>query len=72
MPLKYSDEDVWEENGKVLKMKEVADYTILDTERFSFMETSEGLLFARDTFPSIQNATSLDEVEQYILEKISQ
>lgn len=72
MPLKYKNEDVWEENGKVLKMNDVAEYAILDTQRFAFMETAEGLLFARDTFPNIKNATSLEEVETYIQEKISQ
>lgn len=70
MPLKFSTEEVWEENGKQLKMSDIASYTILDTERFAFMETEEGLLFARDTFPKIQNATTLDEVESYIQENI--
>lgn len=72
LPLKYQNEEVWEENGKVLKMKDVAEYAILDTERFAFMDTDEGLLFARDTFPKIMNATSLEEIETYIQEKISQ
>jgi len=71
LPLKYQNEEVWEENGKVLKMKDVAEYAILDTERFAFMETAEGLLFARDTFPKIMKATSLEEIETYIQEKIS-
>lgn len=72
MPMIYNADEVWEENGKVLSMKELADYAIIDTERFAFMDTEEGLLFARDTFPKISNASTLEEVEQYILEKLGQ
>lgn len=70
LPLKISSDDVWEENGKVLPMKEIAPYTILDTQRFAFIESEEGLLFERDTFPKIEHATSMDEIEEFILEKV--
>lgn len=70
MPMVYSSEEVWEENGKELKMKNFAGYAIIDTVRFAFMETEEGLLFERGTFPAISNATSLEEVEAYIMEKV--
>jgi len=70
MPLVYSSDEVWEENGKVLYMKDFARYAIIDTVRFAFMETEEGLLFERGTFPSIKDAKTLEEVEAYIIEKV--
>lgn len=70
MPIIYSTEEVWEENGKELKMKDFAGYAIIDTVRFAFMETEEGLLFERGTFPAIRDAKTLEEVEAYIMEKV--
>lgn len=70
MPLVYSSDEVWEENGKVLPMNEFASYLIIDTVRFAFMETEEGILFERGTFPSIKDAKTLEEVEEYIIEKV--
>ena len=70
MPLIYSDEEVWEENGTVLKMTDFAKYAIIDTQRFAFIESEEGLLFERNTFPKIKDAKTLEEVESYIIEKL--
>lgn len=70
MPLIYSSDEVWEENGKVLQMKDFAGYAIIDTVRFAFLETEEGLLFERGTFPGIKDAQTLEEVEEYIMEKV--
>ncbi len=70
MPIVYSSDEVWEENGKELKMTEFAKYAIIDTVRFAFMETEEGLLFERNTFPAIKDARTLEEVETYIMEKV--
>lgn len=70
MPMVYQSDDVWEENGKELKMTEFARYAIIDTVRFAFMDTEEGLLFERNTFPAIKDASTLEEVEAYILEKV--
>lgn len=70
MPIIYSTEEVWEENGKALKMTDFAEYAIIDTVRFAFMDTEEGLLFERGTFPAIRDAKTLEEVEAYIMEKV--
>ena len=70
MPLVYSSDEVWEENGKVLYMKDFAGYAIIDTVRFAFMETEEGIQFERGTFPNIRDAQTLEEVEEYIIEKV--
>ena len=70
MPIVYSSDEVWEENGKELKMTEFAKYAIIDTIRFAFMDTDEGLLFERNTFPAIKDAKTLEEVETYIMDKV--
>lgn len=70
MPIVYSSDEVWEENGKELKMTDFAKYAIIDTVRFAFMDTEEGLLFERNTFPAIKDAKTLEEVETYIMEKV--
>lgn len=71
MPIVYSSDEVWEENGKQLKMTEFAEYVIIDTVRFAFMDTEEGLLFERNTFPAIKDAKTLEEVEPYIMDKVN-
>jgi len=70
MPIIHDETSQWEENGTVLDLREIAEYGIIDTQRFVFLETKEGLVFVRETFPQIKDAKTLDEVEAYILEKI--
>lgn len=70
MPIRHDETSQWEENGTVLDLREIAEYGIIDTQRFVFLETKEGLVFVRDTFPQIKDAKTLEEVETYILEKI--
>lgn len=70
MPIRHDETSQWEENGTVLDLREIAEYGIIDTQRFMFLETTEGLVFVRETFPQIKDAKTLDEVEKYILDKI--
>ena len=37
-----------------------------DGGRYVFLETNAGLVFDRDVYKSISNATTLEEVEEYI------
>lgn len=70
MLIRHDETSMWEENGTVLDLREIAEYGILDTQRFAFLETKDGLVFVRETFPQIKDAKTLEEVEAYILEKI--
>jgi len=70
MPIRHDETSLWEENGTVLDLREIAEYGIIDTQRFVFLETKDGLVFVRETFPEIKDAKTLEEVETYILEKI--
>ena len=48
------------------KFKEV----FVDGERYAFLETKSGLKFDRDAYKSIADATSLEDVEDYVCDMI--
>ena len=67
MPLVLDDKtSLWEQNDISLDKREIVDYGILDGERYCFLETENGLVFDKNAFKSINNAVSLDEIEDYI------
>ena len=67
MPMIYDDESsIWEQNGAKLDKRDIADYGFADGERYAFLETEDGLIFARDAYVSIANVNTLDEIEDYI------
>ena len=70
MPVIYTGDSVWEQNGARLVQTDIADFGFADGQRHAFLEGEEGLLFDRDSYPSIAAATTLDEVEAFIQDKI--
>ncbi len=67
MPMVLDDESaLWMENGASLDKRDIADYGFADGERYAFLETDSGLVFSRWAYESIADATTLDEVEEYI------
>lgn len=36
-----------------------------------FLQTSDGLIFVKDTFPAIKPATTLEEIEKYIERRLN-
>jgi len=71
MPIQYDDTYIHSENGATLFLNEIAGYGFPDGERYAFLETDDGLTFARWAYESIADATSLEEVEQYIIGMIN-
>lgn len=71
MPMIYDDTSIREQNGARLALKDVADYGFADGVRYAFLETEDGLVFSRSSYESISGATTLDEIEKYILNMIS-
>ena len=71
MPTAYSEHSYWEQNGATLFMKDLVDYGFADGQRYAFLETKHGLLYAKEAFPSMTKATTLDAVEQYIIQMIA-
>ena len=67
MPMIYDDENsFWEQNGAKLDKRDLAGYGLADGERFAFLETENGLIFSKEAYSSIANATTLAEIEDYI------
>lgn len=67
MPMVYDDETaMWLENGASLDQRDLAEYGFADGERYAFLEKGSGLVFNRGAYASIADATTLDEVEEYI------
>lgn len=71
MPVIYDETSIWEQNGAKLAKKDIADCGFADGVRYAFVETANGLVFDRGSYASIAGAESLEEVENYILSKIS-
>lgn len=46
-------------------------YSLPETTQFSFVMTGEGLDFNKKTFSELEEADSLDEVEEYVKEKLT-
>ena len=72
MPFVYDETSIIEMNGATLVLSEIAEYGLADGERWAFLETSNGLVFARWAYESIADAETLDEIRQYINTMIGQ
>ncbi len=71
MPLVLDDESaMWQQNNVWFDKREIVDYGLLDGERYAFLETENGFVFAEWAFEGISNAQNLDDVEEYILTMI--
>lgn len=66
MPMVYDDSSIREQNGATLALRDIADYGFADGIRYAFLETEEGLVFARGAYASISDATTLEQVEEYV------
>lgn len=73
MPIIYDDDSFWEQNGATLMLRDVADYGFADGMRYAFLETENGgVRFARHAYPSIKSASTLDEIEAYVIHMIEE
>lgn len=66
MPNTYSDTDTWSQNGATLYLRELADYGFPDCMRWFFLETEDGILYDRESFPSLDAGSSPDALDSYI------
>lgn len=71
MPIKYDESSIWQENNATLYLKDVSDYGFLDGERFAFIQTESGIKYSEWAFESIDKNPSLEDIEKYILDMIS-
>ena len=72
MPVIYDGENsFWEQNGAKLDKKDIADYGFADGQRYMFLDTENGLVFDRNAYKSIEDASTLEEIEEYIAAMLS-
>lgn len=67
MPMIYDENSMRQENGATLMLQDIADYGFADGSRYAFLDTESGLLFSRTAYESISEATSLEEIEKYVI-----
>ena len=65
-PIKYDETSVREQGGKKVYLLDLAEYGLLDGERWAFLETVNGLLYNHGAYPSLVGAVDLDDVKGYI------
>lgn len=70
LPIKYDETSTREENGMTLALLDLADYGLLDGERWMFIETADGLVYNKSAYPSFAKAKDLKDVKEIILSKI--
>ena len=70
MPMKYDETSYREENGAKIYLMDIAGYGFLDGERFAFLNSDNGLIFNKQSYESIASATTLEEIESYIMNMI--
>lgn len=67
IPVKYDESSLYIKGDSVLYLRDLAPYGLMDGERFAFLETENGLLFAEWTFTELKNTDTLDDAEEFIL-----
>ncbi len=70
MPIKYDETSIHEENDSKLALLDLAEYGLLDGERWAFLETAAGLTYCTWAYPSLAGTKNLEEVKAIILPKL--
>ena len=71
MPIAYDEENsYYQEGNTTLYWKDFVDFGLLDGERFAFLETENGLLYADFAYPSLEGANTITEVEEFIIKTL--
>ncbi len=70
MPTIYDKDSYMEMDGIRLNYQDLGDYGFSDGERFAFLQLEKGLALSTWQYPELEKATTLDEVEQYILKQL--
>ena len=70
MPWTYSGQSVWKQNGATLIMSDLAPCGLADGMRWVFLETEQGLIFAKHAYPGAADAATLDDIEAYVVKML--
>ena len=64
MPVAYTSDYDWEENGARIHLNELAPYGLMDGERYLFLQGEDGKMrFADFAYPSLRADATLEEIE---------
>ena len=67
MPIRYDETDFYTEaGGETVYLNEISEYRIGDGIRWLFVETTEGIVFDRHSYPSIKRAETLEDVAEFL------
>lgn len=69
MPRRHDASHVWSQNEASLQLMDVSDYGFPDGERYMFLNTDDGLVYSRDAYPSLAGATTLEDVEAFVIDQ---
>ena len=68
MPFAYNEESGVETDGSFLSYLDLADYGFGDGVRWAFLQKGDEVVFARHyAYESISNATTMEEIRQYVI-----
>ena len=70
MPHVYNEQSYMQMNGAVLMLKDLAECGLGDGERWVFLSTDNGLVFADFAYPGAKNAETLDDIEEYVIKML--
>lgn len=70
MPIKNNKDSYREENESKIYYMDIAEYNLLDGERYTFLDSDNGLIFNKGAYGSIDTATTIEEIEHYIIKMI--
>ena len=70
MPTAYHIDSVYQSNGAILYLGDLAPYGFGDGIRFAFLETENGLMFDESAYVGAQGAQNLEDIEAFIYEML--
>lgn len=70
MPIEYNERSIYEIGNRRLVLQELATYGLMDGERWIFLQTTDGLVYNEEAYPSLAPAQNLAEVKEIIKEKL--
>lgn len=71
MPYKYDHNSIWSENNSTLYLMDIAEYGLLDGERFAFLQTENGIAYADFAYESIPKHPTMDQIKKYVHKMIN-
>ena len=69
-PRAYREDARWEQNGATLMLRDLAPRGLWDGMRWLFLETEQGLVYEKNSYPGAAGAVTLDDIEEYVVKML--